>query len=127
MHRLAVVCILMGCGGRSPIDTGESLDGSFTTVRDDVLLLSCAFNSCHGAGAGGLTLDEQGAYDALVGVDASNGQALVVPGDPNGSYLIQKMEGSSDIEGDVMPPSGSLDDAKIGQVRTWIEDGAHDD
>mgnify|MGYP000933753305 CR=1 FL=1 len=41
---------------------------SFSEVRDQVLLPSCAFSSCHGEGAGELTLEEGRVFDALVGV-----------------------------------------------------------
>ena len=43
-------------------------------------------------------------------------------GDAANSYLIKKMEGASDIEGDVMPPSGSIDQARANRVRRWIDD-----
>ena len=50
------------------------------------------------------------------------GRRMVVPGDAANSYLIKKMEGASDIEGDVMPPSGSIDQARTNRVRRWIDD-----
>ena len=47
---------------------------------------------------------------------------LITPGDAANSYLIKKMEGASDIEGDVMPPSGSISQERINRVRRWIDD-----
>ena len=76
--------------------------------------------------AGGLVLDENMESSALIDVasTALDGAILVIPGDSDGSYLIQKMEGTSGIEGTVMPPSGILDAELIDQVRAWIDDGA---
>ena len=50
------------------------------------------------------------------------GRKLIIQGDAANSYLIKKMEGASDIEGDVMPPSGSIDSARINRVRRWIDE-----
>lgn len=101
----------------------------FTSIRDEVLLPSCAFSSCHGGtNAGGLVLDEAGAYDALVGVESTAADAtLVVPGDAAASYLMQKLDGDAGIEGDPMPPSGLLDARTVERIRVWIDDGAAND
>ena len=68
----------------------------------------------------------QEAYDSLVNAEsnAKDGAVLVIPGDPDNSYLIQKMEGAPGIEGDEMPPSSSLEPETIERVRSWIADGA---
>ena len=96
---------------------------------DAVLVQSCGFSSCHGGAAGGLTLDGEDDHAALVGVasTAQTGATLVVSGDADGSYLIEKMEGGSSIIGDPMPPSGLLDQATIDQIRDWIDRGAPSD
>jgi uncharacterized protein (TIGR03118 family) len=48
----------------------------------------------------------------------------VLPGNPNNSYIIQKLEGTQTV-GAQMPFGGPfLDQATIDQVRTWIQAGA---
>lgn len=119
---LLIALSLSACGG-------GKVDPTFTNVRDEVLLPTCGFSTCHGAGTGGLTLDEAGAYDALVDVDStgSPGNTLVIPGDPDNSYLVRKLEGGPDIAGDQMPPGGQIADDQLQLVRDWIEAGAQDD
>ncbi|MFT7625524.1 MAG: hypothetical protein ACI9WU_004715, partial [Myxococcota bacterium] len=66
---------------------------------------SCAGSSCHtnGGASGGLALDREGATAALVGVNNSAGNTQrVAPGDPDSSYLIQKVRGESSA-GSPMP------------------------
>jgi hypothetical protein len=75
-----------------------------------------------------LNLKAGSAYAALVGV-ASTGKAgavRVIPGNPSGSYLVQKLEGAADIVGLRMPRNGPpfLTDAQIALVRQWIQNGA---
>ena len=117
--------LLTGCDGEG--DSG-SAELTFAEV-DQLLVQSCGFSSCHGGGLGGLTLDGDGDYDALVAVASTvlPEELLVISGDADGSYLIKKMEGASGIEGDVMPPSGQLDQATIDQIRDWIDRGAPND
>ena len=127
MRAIAMVVLLAGCGDKA--DSGsETTELTFTGV-DEILMQSCGFSSCHGEGSGGLTLDGDGDHEALVGVESTGlaGEILVVSGDPDGSYLIKKMEGASGIEGDFMPPSGLLEQATIDQIRDWIERGAAND
>jgi len=47
----------------------------------------------------------------------------VLPGDPDNSYLIQKME-DTQLVGNWMPPSGGLNQAIINDIRLWITNGA---
>ena len=107
---------------------GCAIEPTFSNVQAEVLTPSCSFSSCHGGGAGGLTLDGS-AEDRgrLVGVPSSQlaGTNRVNPGDPDGSYLMMKLEGAADIVDDAMPPpNGGLDPEKIALVRAWIEAGA---
>jgi hypothetical protein len=122
----AALCLAAGCGSK---DSGGAVAGAtdWDTVHDEVLTPSCGFSSCHGGGAGGLTLDgSDDDHARLVGAAAVGqaGATLVVPGAPDDSYLWVKMSGVGDRAGDVMPPGGSVDDAALAQVRGWIEEGA---
>lgn len=124
--------VLVGCGGDEATtgDTGADAP-TFTEVRDEILVPSCGASSCHGGGAGGLQLDEATAHASLVGAesDAVAGAVLVVSGDPDSSYLMEKLEGDpTSITGDLMPPPfGGLEPDKIEQIRAWIAAGAADD
>ena len=76
---------------------------------------------------GGLRLDASVAYAQLVNVPSSGkaGAVRVVPGNPDGSYLIQKLEGRTDIAGSRMPLGGPfLPQADIDVIRAWIAQGA---
>ena len=73
---------------------------------------------CHD-GSEGLNLEA--APETLLGVRSATGAPLVVPGDPQGSYLVAKIHGGPDIVGDVMPlgePPLSAEDQRA--VRVWI-------
>ncbi|MFT5683103.1 MAG: hypothetical protein ACI8RZ_004030 [Myxococcota bacterium] len=126
MRTMVLTLLIAGCGDKG--DTGEVAELTFAEV-DAVLVQSCGFSSCHGGGEGGLTLDGDGDYDALVGVESTvmTGAILVTAGSADGSYLIDKMEGAGGIEGDPMPPSGLLDAATVSQIRDWIDRGAAND
>ena len=64
----------------------------------------------------------------LVGIASTQdaGTQRVNPGNPNASYLIQKLEGPG-AAGGQMPPTGPLPQADIDVIRQWIMDGAIDD
>jgi hypothetical protein len=53
------------------------------------------------------------------------GETLVIPNDPDNSYLIRKLEGNAGV-GSVMPPPPrmALGAATIAEIRQWIADGA---
>jgi len=53
----------------------------------------------------------------------------VVPGDPDNSYLLRKLEGAADIAGVRMPrgTGPSLMAGQISIIRRWIELGAKND
>ena len=49
----------------------------------------------------------------------------MIPGDPENSYLIHKLEGRSTIAGVRMPTNGPfLTDGQVLVIRRWIEIGA---
>ena len=65
-------------------------------------------------------------FAALVGVDSIQVPSLsrVAAGDPDNSYLIQKLEGTAAVGGQ-MPLGGTpLDQGTIDDIRQWISDGA---
>jgi len=51
----------------------------------------------------------------------------VAPGDPDGSYLLQKIASTPPQDGVRMPPDQPLPPHKIEAIRLWIAAGAQDD
>lgn len=90
---------------------------------------------CHTASgrtpAAGMNLTSVTAYAALVGVPsvAKPGAIRVIPGDPDNSYLVHKLEGRSDIVGLRMPRTMGpfLTAGQMLVIRRWIELGARND
>ena len=122
LHAVLILVGLLGCNGK---DT----PATFTEVQDSLLQPSCAFSSCHGSGSGGLDLSADVAYDALVDVPsaAAEGETLVIPGDPDNSYLVKTLMGADGITGDEMPPGAGLTGERLDLVISWIENGAAND
>ena len=97
-------------------------------------LKSSAFSVCGGCHTGGGTslpasmdLTPSHIYASIVSVASVEQPALqrVKPGDPNNSYVVQKLEGAATITFARMPLGGPyLDQATIDQVRAWITAGA---
>ena len=84
---------------------------------------------CHsGASAPrGLRLDAANSFAHLVNVQSDEVPSLlrVEPGDPNNSYLVQKVEGTAAV-GSRMPLGGPfLSVQTIGLIRRWISEGAN--
>jgi hypothetical protein len=81
--------------------------------------------------ASGLNLREGASYTALVGAGSRGkpGATLVIPGDPENSYLVQKLEGAPGIVGERMPRTGGpyLTSGQMLVLRRWIELGARND
>ena len=66
-------------------------------------------------------------FTSVVNVSSIEQPSLkrVAPGDPDHSYLIQKIEGAAGISGARMPFGGPfLTQAEIDQVRAWVAQGA---
>ena len=84
---------------------------TFATIQKKIFAVSGATVSCHGAAdSGGLTLTPDAAYANLVGVAATNpaahaaGLLRVAPGDPDHSFLLDKITGRlTPDEGKRMP------------------------
>jgi hypothetical protein len=88
-----------------------------------------ACTSCHNLErlSGTMNLREGTAYASLVNAPSRGkpGAIRVIPGDPDNSYLIQKLEGAPGIIGERMPQRGPfLTSGQILIIRRWIEIGA---
>ena len=126
------ICVLLAaCGsGDGFVGSGGAsgpLTANFDSIQANVFEPICAH--CHsGANApAGLRLDGANSYAMLVGTAAVERPSLlrVAPGNPNASYLINKLEGGPNIVGERMPAGlPAVPQADIDVIRQWITDGA---
>lgn len=93
-------------------------------LRTSVFARDCSSSACHGGSdpAGSLDLALPGWETKVIGAAASEcgGQVLVVPGDPEGSYLFRKLVDAKPACGSRMPKGSTPDDAQVACVRAWI-------
>ena len=114
---------------RSRIETGSNVTtNTFSRVQNLVFTPSCASVNCHKGSSSqhGLDLSSGAAYSNLVNIPSEQMPALnlVTRGNPNQSYLVQKIEGTAEI-GDQMPLNGQPLNTDLQQlVRNWIAEGA---
>jgi hypothetical protein len=132
---LSVVLTLAGCAGDGagldangrPLPPAPPPNTDFQEIQDTIFSPTCAL--CHvGANAPqGLRLDAGNSYALLVNVASAEvpGTLRVNPGNPNASYLVQKIEGTAAV-GVRMPANGPpyLPQDRIDLVRRWIAAGA---
>ncbi|MFC1485471.1 c-type cytochrome domain-containing protein [Candidatus Latescibacterota bacterium] len=85
--------------------------------------MSCA--TCHLGGqiSGGLDLSK---YENIVNRPSTKRSdlMLILPGDPDNSYLFIKVTGAPGIMGQKMPLGGSLSTGQLNLLRDWILAGA---
>ena len=139
---LAVVLMALaavGCDEKLSDIAGPSpqLEPTFSSIQREIfktrdLAGRQACTDCHSDqgrnASGGLVLLDGRAYDALVTRPSTGkpGATRVVPGDPDNSYLVKKLEGALDIAG-VRMPRGTGPFLTPGQmlvIRRWIQQGA---
>jgi hypothetical protein len=98
--------------------------------RDVLPILRTNCMVCHQdqVAMGGLTLLPAGAYANLVGSpSAESAMQRVVPGNPDHSYLIRKVEGTHAAvggKGVMMPIGSTLAPVEIRTLRQWVLEGA---
>jgi hypothetical protein len=114
-----------------PLSAGGNptvLAPTLASIQLNVFSVDCAVPGCHG-GAGaqqGLRLDPGFSAGNLINVASPRDPNLirVIPGNPDGSFIIQKLEGTQTL-GDRMPDGGPyLPQSTIDVVRQWIQGGA---
>ena len=127
--------LLAGCAGNGdgldengrPIDAGPPPgDDDFTVIQDTIFTPVCTV--CH-AGAQaplGLRLDEGASYAMLVDIASVEipGVPRVDPGDPDNSYLVQKVAGTAAVGGQMPLGGPPLSTEQITLIRQWIAAGA---
>ena len=125
-----VVILVAGCDdtifGKEA--TGElDVSGQDWCAVQEIFAAECT--SCHGATPPNLEGDA--AYDNLLNVESSMyaGQVFVIPGDPTGAFLYQKVTATKGDNGGAMPlgaPDG-LSEETASVVHDWILAGASRD
>lgn len=139
---LLLLTLLSACDERLSDVAGPSpgLEPRFSSIQQLIFQATddsgrAACTQCHNTQgrvtAAGLSLLPDVAYQNLVGVASRQkpGAVLVVPGDPDGSYLVHKLEGRSDIVGARMPRTAGpfLTEGQMLIIRRWIAlDAAND-
>ncbi|HTN85068.1 MAG TPA: hypothetical protein VL242_15320, partial [Sorangium sp.] len=122
-----------GAGGEGGGSSSDPACGPDTATFADVQpILQRSCTGCHGSPAAPAGLDLREAFGALVDQDArscssdSSKQALVVPGSPSSSYLMNKLNdtGLCDPDESRMPPGTPLPAADIKTINDWICAGA---
>ena len=118
-----------GGGGGGGGGGGMTPSATFSSIQTNVFTPICA--TCHAGAAAphGLRLDAANSYALLVGVASDEQPAIlrVKAGDPNNSYLVQKIMGTA-ATGERMPAGlAALPQATIDAIRQWITDGALND
>lgn len=119
-----------GGGSSGGSSGGASASSSFQAIQDQVFTPICS--KCH-AGAGapeGLQLSAGVSYGMIVDVPSQEVPSLlrIKPGDPDNSYLVQKIQGNAAV-GSQMPDGcpitqPCLSQATIAMIREWVSEGA---
>jgi hypothetical protein len=106
------------------------LSADFDSIQANIFTPICSVCHVGGGAPEGLRLDAADSFNLLVGVPSTEVPSLlrVKPGDPDNSYIIQKLEGHAAV-GAQMPdgcPSTQpcLTASTIAFIRQWITDGA---
>lgn len=123
--------VLAGCPGSlaNPEDFMDGMGGGGmqTKTVQDVFDESCATAGCHDdvTMASNLDLLSANVEERVVDVNSTatgcTSEILVVAGDPDSSYLLDKVLGTAACGGR-MPLVGSLPDSDIDIIRQWIID-----
>jgi hypothetical protein len=119
------------CSGQCIQEILPVLDGA-NGIQASVFSANCAFSACHGSGGipqAELELSSASVSEAnLINVDSTQVDKLrVAPGDPDASYLLDKLLGRNLAPGTLQQPplGGPLCDPKIQAVEEWIAAGAN--
>ena len=135
---VAALAFAVGCDEKLSDIAGPTpgLEPTFSSIQQNIFESSdpsgrAACVQCHNSQSPFLTpmsLERDVAYQNLVGVTSrlKPGAVRVIPGDPENSYLVHKLEGRSDIVGQRMPRTSGpfLTEGQILIIRTWIARGA---
>lgn len=129
---LIIAFLFVSCADQI-VESTDSIDekneeipvvAKFSDIQENIFNQSCAFSGCHSSGS--VSPDLSGySYSNIVNRSSSIGIDYIEPNDPANSYLLQKVIGSSLINGSRMPLSSSpLSQSQIDAITEWINNGA---
>ncbi len=136
---LPLTALLAGCDEKLSDLTGPTpnLTPTFASIQKEIFSTQdssgrLACTQCHTnvgrTPSAGLNLVDGAAFAALVGRPSINkpGETFVIPGDPDNSYLVKKLEGTAGITGGRMPRGNGpfLSGGQMLVIRRWIKAGA---
>ena len=122
----------------TPADAQPQGPITLSSIRDTLFVSSCTFSSCHASQGAAANLDLLGSdlHDRLLNheVVGNTSLPLVEPGDPEGSWLYQRIAACNPRDDAGMPVTHmplnapTLSDPRlVAKVRAWIEAGAPND
>lgn len=130
---ILIPILLIGCERAGPLEDepDPSIGATLSQIQARIFDTNCALSGCHAGGSPqlGLDLSAGQAFSNIVNVASTEQPSLlrVAPGDPENSYLLQKIRGDMSISGAQMPLGrAALSAANIELVRQWIDEGALD-
>jgi hypothetical protein len=128
-HALGLLGVALIASACDDAEDGDPPVASiYAEIEAKVLAVSCTFSSCHGATTPreDLSLVPGVAYDQIVDKPSKEipTRMRVKPGDPEGSYLYEKLTKAKPAVGERMPPGQPLGDNALRAIRQWIADGA---
>jgi len=113
-------------GGGGGGGGGSALTPDLQSIQENVFTPICT--ACHAGAAAplGFRLDAASAYAMLVNAPSVEVPSLrrVSPGNPDASYLIQKLEGHAAVGGQMPLGQAPLPQTTINIIRQWISNGA---
>ena len=135
LTRLALILTLAACGGGGedapPPPPPPGLQPTLASIQANVFTPNCAKSGCHTGGGApfGLNLDQGASWANLYMIASPQNMSLtrVIPMDPDGSFLIQKLEGTATVGGRMpadAPPFPFLQQSTVDVIRLWIQNGA---
>ncbi|HVN76704.1 MAG TPA: PKD domain-containing protein, partial [Thermoanaerobaculaceae bacterium] len=108
------------------VTVAAALTGTLTSIQANIFTPICSH--CHPPNQGE---DLRGgkSFASIVNVPSTEQPSVlrVKPGDPDNSYLYQKITGAAGISGSRMPLGGTLTAAQIQAIHDWIVAGAPND
>jgi mono/diheme cytochrome c family protein len=102
----------------SPV-SGQPTTAAVSFASDVMPIFQAECAACHGNFGGW----DASSYTSVLGT--GDHAPMIIPGDPENSFLVQKMIGTHSI-GEIMPPAGLLPEDEIQVILDWIEAGALD-
>jgi len=131
---LSVLVAAAGCSSSNSSPSAPSTPTVSFATQIQAQILNPACTACHTddgrTPSSNLNLKSGVAISNLVNVacvcPGHSSVMRVIPGNPSGSYMIQKLEGAADIVGLRMPRNGPpyLTTDQVALIRQWIQNGA---